>query len=82
MAVVSVSNFPDELYEQLVRRAADNRRRIDDEIVEAARRMLAEPARAMTVEEKLNLADSVRTQTSGACVTEEFIRQARDEGRA
>jgi plasmid stability protein len=82
MAVVSLSNFPDELYDRLLRRAADNRRKLEDEIVEAARRMLDEPRPPLSVSEKLQLADSVRAQTPQAWTTDEAIRRARDEGRA
>ena len=82
MAVISLPNFPDELYERLVRRAADNHRQVDDEIVEAARRLLDEAAGPLSVEEKLRLADAVRAQTKGAWITDDEIRQARDEGRA
>jgi plasmid stability protein len=82
MAVVSLSNFPDELYDRLLRRAADNRRKLEDEIVEAARRLLEEPRQPLSVAEKLQLSDSVRAQTPQVWITDEVIRRARDEGRA
>jgi hypothetical protein len=81
MAVVTLANFPDELYQRLVRRAAENRRRLDDEIVEAAQRFLGDAAPSLSAE-KLRLADAVRDQTKGAWITDDVIRRARDEGRA
>jgi hypothetical protein len=83
MATISLTNFPDELYERLSRRAEANQRPVDEELVEAARKHLEQHSpRPLSVDEKLRLADSVRMQTPGTWLTEDVIRAARDEGRA
>jgi plasmid stability protein len=82
MATLNVPNFPDELYVRLQRRAAANHRAVADEVVEAAEKLLKQPRSTLNIEEKLRLADAVRSRTPGTGLTDEMIRRARDEGRS
>lgn len=82
MATLTIRNFPDDLYAQLERRAQLNHRRLDDELEEAARVMVGDASTSLTSSEKLAMADCARQATPDAWITEEFIRQAREEGRS
>jgi plasmid stability protein len=81
MAVITIDNFPDELYAKLNARAIENGRVVSDEIVEAAQKLVGAKAFTLTVAEKLALADTIRASTAGAWIDDEFIRRARNEGR-
>ncbi len=81
MAVITIDNFPDELYAKLRRRAEQNGRVIRDEIVEAAQKLVSAPGADLTPAQKLALADRIRGSTAGTWLDDEFIRRAREEGR-
>jgi len=82
MAVVSIDNFPDELYAKLNLRAQQNGRVVSDEIIEAARRFVGVSEATLTSVQKLALADKIRTSTAGARIDDEIILRSRHEGRS
>jgi plasmid stability protein len=81
MAVVSIENFPDELYAKLIVRARRNGRVISDEIIEAAQRFVRAGEASMTAAQKLAMADEIRKSTPGAWIDDDLVRRARNEGR-
>jgi plasmid stability protein len=82
MAVITINNFPDELYSKLNERAQMNGRVVGDEIIDAAKQLIAGPEVRLNVSQKLALADKLRASTAGAWIDDELIDRARHEGRA
>jgi plasmid stability protein len=81
MAVISIENFPDELYAKLDHRAQQNGRVISDEIIEAAQNLVGASGTSLSMAAKLALADRIRMSTPGAWIDDDLIRRARCEGR-
>ncbi len=76
-------NLPDELYARVEETARKYHRSVAEQAAELVAIGLSvdKVHQSLSVAEKLRLADEVRGETKGAWITEEFIRQARDEGR-
>lgn len=76
-------NLPDELYARVEETARKYHRSVAEQAAELVAIGLSvdKVHQSLSVAEKLRLADEVRGETKGTWITEEFIRQARDEGR-
>ena len=74
----TLKNVPDEIYEKIKVRAERNNRSINGEIISILG--AAVMTRRKNVAEILALADELRSHTKGS-VTDEFINQAKREGR-
>ena len=76
-------NLPDELYARVEETARKYHRSVAEQAAELVAIGLSvdKVDQSLSVAEKLRLADEVRGETKGTWITEEFIRQARDEGR-
>lgn len=74
----TLKNIPDEIYEKIKVRAERNSRSINGEIISILG--AAVMTRRKNVAEILALADELRSHTKGS-VTDEFINQAKREGR-
>ena len=74
----TLKNIPDDIYEKIKVRAARNHRSINGEIIDIL--VEATSCRRPSVEEILARADELRSHTKGI-VTDEFISQAKREGR-
>lgn len=77
-------SLPDELYALVEETARERQRSVAEQAAEFVAMGLAanKGTIAISKAEKLSLADRVRGQTQGTWLTDEFIRRARDEGRA
>lgn len=77
-------SLPDELYALVEETARERQRSVAEQAAEFVAIGLAanKGTIAISKAEKLSLADRVRGQTQGTWLTDEFIRRARDEGRA
>lgn len=77
-------SLPDEVYALVEETARERQRSVAEQAAEFVAIGLAanKGTTALSNAEKLSLADRVRGQTQGTWLTEEFIRRARDEGRA
>lgn len=74
----TLKNIPDALYEKIKLRAQRHRRSINSEIINIL--FEATVHRRRSAEEILAVADELRSHTKGS-VTDEFISQAKREGR-
>lgn len=74
----TLKNIPDAIYEKIKLRAQRHRRSINSEIINILYE--ATTHRRPSVEEILAVADELRSHTKGP-VTDEFISQAKREGR-
>lgn len=79
MATLTIKGLPDGLYERLRRRAADQRRSINREAILCLEQALQEPRPDPA--EILARADALRVRLKVPPLTDDFIREARDEGR-
>lgn len=78
MATITIKNVPDELYTALKRRAAENRRSINNEIIMLIERAFEQPLYPPDiVSERVRL---LREQVN-IYVTEEEVNAAKNEGR-
>ena len=77
-------SLPDEVYALVEETARERQRSVAEQAVEFVAIGLAvnKGTMALSNAEKLSLADRVRGQTQGTWLTDEFVRRARDEGRA
>lgn len=78
MATMTIKNIPDELYEQLKRRAAANRRSINNEVI-----VLIERAVQYQAQDPNEVLERVRVlrEKLDLYVTEDEITAAKHEGR-
>jgi antitoxin FitA len=74
----TLKNIPDAIYVKIKERAERHRRSINSEIINIL--FEATTRRKPSIEEILATADELRSHTKGA-VTDEFISQAKREGR-
>ena len=74
----TLKNIPEEIYEKIKLRAQRRRRSVNSEIINIL--VEATTRRRPSVEEILARADEFRSHTKGV-VTDEFISQAKREGR-
>jgi len=74
----TLKNIPEEIYEKIKLRAQRRRRSVNSEIINIL--VEATTRRRPSVEEILARADELRSHTKGF-VTDEFISQAKREGR-
>jgi len=72
---------PDALFERMVRRANENHRAVEQEMLVALDRVFGEYRPVLTKEEMLAVADRLRAETPGTNLTEDFLRAARNQGR-
>ncbi len=79
MATVTIKNIPDDLYDELKRRAARNRRSINSEII-----LLIEHTFRSYKPEPQDIemqAKRLREMTADYFLTEDELNQAKNEGR-
>lgn len=78
MATMTIKNIPDELYEELKRRAAANRRSINNEVI-----VLIERAVQYQAQDPNEVLEQVRVlrEKLDLYVTEDEITAAKHEGR-
>jgi plasmid stability protein len=79
MATITIKNIPDDLYDELKRRAARNRRSINSEII-----LLIEHAFHSHKQEPQEIerqARRLREMSADYFLTEEELDQAKNEGR-
>jgi plasmid stability protein len=74
----TLKNIPEEIYERIKLRAQRHRRSVNSEIINIL--FEATSRRRPPVEEILARADELRARTKGL-ITEEFINEAKREGR-
>ena len=79
MTTITVKNIPDNLYEALKARAQLNRRSVNSEIIHTLEETLM--PRPVNVETLIANARQLRELTADYPLTDELLRQARDEGR-
>ncbi|MBV9774921.1 MAG: Arc family DNA-binding protein [Gemmatimonadetes bacterium] len=80
MANLTIKNVPDDLYDQLKRRADENRRSLNNEVIYSLQRVVRE--RRRDVRDILAEVDALRKSVSGPPLTDEMLEQAIDEGRS
>jgi plasmid stability protein len=78
MATMTLKNVPDELYEQLKRRAERHRRSVNKEAITCLELALGRRADAAGLLEEIRAG---RAQMRNLHVNDEDLRTARDEGR-
>jgi antitoxin FitA len=79
MATMTLKNVPDDLYEQLKRRAELHRRSINSEAIVCLERALQ--STTISPEQLIARAANLRTRVGNLFVTDADLRSARDEGR-
>jgi plasmid stability protein len=79
MSTLTIKNLPPELYERLKQSAERNRRSLNREIIVCLEKALLE--RPRDTEEILKRVTALRKQLRVRPLTEEILRQAKNEGR-
>lgn len=79
MPSLTLKNIPDDLYEQLKEKARQNRRSINDEIINCIERTLK--SRRPTPDEIIHNARRLRGSIGINAVTDEEINRAKEERR-
>lgn len=79
MATVTVRGIPDQLYKRLKKRAAENRRSINSEIIVCLQRYVQ--GTPVGPEAFLRRADALRERLALPPITEEFLHAAKYAGR-
>ncbi len=84
MRQLELANLPDDVYEKLERAAKAHSRNIEQEAVARLTQSLSPSGtrRARDAAALLREARELRNATPSAWVTEEFLRSAREDGRA
>jgi plasmid stability protein len=79
MAILTIKNIPDELYEQLKQSAARHRRSVNSEVIVCLEKVLG----SSFIDPATLLASirALRKTVSTVFVTEEDLQAAKDEGR-
>jgi len=80
MATITVKNIPDDLYEQLRRRAVANRRSINSEVIVCIERAVR--ARRVDPDAVLARARQLREATASYAIGDEEFTAAKQTGRA
>ena len=80
MPTLTIKNLPPELYERLKNSAERNRRSLNREIIVCLEKALLE--RPREPEDILKKVAALRGQLHVQPLTEEFLHQARNEGRS
>ncbi len=80
MANLNIKNVPDDLYEQLRKRAAENRRSLNGEAIVCLQRAVRE--RRPDIHTLLTEADALRSSISVPPLTDAMLEDAIDEGRS
>ncbi|MGA2532316.1 MAG: Arc family DNA-binding protein [Candidatus Aminicenantales bacterium] len=76
---ITVKNIPGNLYEKLKKRAHKNRRSINSEIISIFDEVLM--VHSIQPEKMIAAARALREKTKGLALDEDFIGQAKKEGR-
>ncbi|MEM7587724.1 MAG: DNA-binding protein [Acidobacteriota bacterium] len=79
MATLVIEQVPDELYRALEERAATHRRSVNDEAIVCLERVLK--PQPLDVERWLATTHKLGQGAAGFELTEELLRDAKDEGR-
>ncbi|HET6232723.1 MAG TPA: Arc family DNA-binding protein [Longimicrobiaceae bacterium] len=79
MATLTIKGFPDDLYDQLRQRAAENRRSLNSEAIVCLENAVRE--RRRDAWSLLARADALRNSVSAPPLTDEMIEFAKNEGR-
>ena len=79
MATLTIKNVPEKLHRRLKQSAAEHRRSMNSEAIACLERVLI--SRRIDPQEFLARARAIRERTPGLHVTEEGLRQAKNEGR-
>jgi len=79
MPTVTIENVPDRLYEKLKKRAEENRRSINNEVIFCLKHSLQ--GGRMDPEAFLAKVEALQQQTSLTPLTDEILRAAKEEGR-
>ncbi len=79
MANLTLKQVPDALYQRLKKRAANHRRSINNEAIMCLEQLL-EPQR-IDPKSRLEEIRALRRETPKVFLTDEALRQAKDEGR-
>jgi plasmid stability protein len=80
MANVTVKNIPDDLYDRLKKRAEENRRSLNGEIIHTLEQVVREP-RAGCHRPSLDEIRALGARISAPPLTEDFLERAIGEGR-
>jgi len=80
MAIITVRNIPDDLYERLKRAARAHRRSLDSELISCLEAVLGREV--VSVEERLARIRSMRAKIPPNAVSMKEIRQAIGKGRS
>ncbi len=79
MPALTIKNIPDDLYDRLKEAARVHRRSLNSEILYCVERML-EPYK-IDVSEQLATARKLREKTATYTLTDEFLDNAKNDGR-
>jgi plasmid stability protein len=79
MTSITVKNIPTPLYSKLKRSAEDNRRSINSEMIACLEKVL-EP-HSISPEQHIMAARNIRRRLSGFKVSDEDLKQAKEDGR-
>ena len=79
MATITIKNIPDDLYEELKARAAQNRRSINNEVIMLIERSFR--SYRPSTEEVLENARKLRELTAHYHLTDEELNEWKNEGR-
>lgn len=79
MANFTVKNIPDDLYDQLKKRAEEHRRSLNGEIIHTLEQVVRE--RPADPEKVLRDLAEMRSRMSLPWLTDEFLEEAKNEGR-
>lgn len=79
MATFTIKNIPDDLYAELKRQAEENRRSLNSEAIVCLQRAVRE--RPADPEKVLRDLAEMRSRMSLPWLTDEFLEEAKSEGR-
>ncbi|OGL47073.1 MAG: hypothetical protein A2161_20255 [Candidatus Schekmanbacteria bacterium RBG_13_48_7] len=79
MTTITIKNIPDDLYEKLKKKAKENRRSINSEIILCIEQMVQ--STRLDAKEFLKKIDVLMDGLNIPYLTDEFLKEAKDEGR-
>jgi len=79
MSTITIKGLPDDLYERIKKRAAENRRSVNSEIIVCLERFLRN--KRLDPKTFLNRVDRLRERVRLPPLTDEILRAAKEEGR-
>ena len=79
MATLTIKGLPEELYKRLKKRAADERRSINSQVIVCLEQHLAKPRRDPKA--ILKRVDALRERLNLPAMTVEEVRKAKESGR-